>query len=74
MVFDMERPKYKESTTCLGLRGRDAVRKSTLKVNILQVITIGVSEVHFIVNRDSRSGGLGDGAWSGAGLRGGPFL
>ena len=37
MVLDMAKPKYKGSTTWLGMRGRDAVRKSTLKVNILQV-------------------------------------
>ena len=34
MVLDMARPKYKESTTWLGIRGRDAVRNSTLKVYI----------------------------------------
>ena len=35
MVLDMARPKYKETSTRLVLRGRDAVRKSTLKVNIV---------------------------------------
>ena len=39
MVLDMARPKYKESTTWLGMCGSDAVRKSTPKVNILQVFT-----------------------------------
>ena len=34
MVLDMARPRYKENTTWLGMRGRDAVRKLTLKVNI----------------------------------------
>ena len=34
MVLDMAKPKYKDSTGWLGMRGRDAVRKSTLKVNI----------------------------------------
>ena len=34
MVLDMARPKYKESTIWLGMRGRGAVRKSTLKGNI----------------------------------------
>ena len=29
MVLDMARPKYKKSTIWLGMRGRDAVRKST---------------------------------------------
>ena len=40
MVLDMARPKYKENTIGLGMRGRDVARKSTLKVNILQVFTI----------------------------------
>ena len=48
MVLGMARPKYKDSTTWLGMRGRDAVRKSTLKVNILQVFTIDFSEIQFI--------------------------
>ena len=39
------------------MRGRDAVRKSTLKVNILQVSTIDFSEIQFIVNHDSQSDG-----------------
>ena len=55
MVLDMARPKYKESTTWLGMRGRDVVRKSTLKVNILQVFTIDFSEIQFIVNRMDRT-------------------
>ena len=50
MVLDMARPKYKKSTIRLGMRGRDAARKSTLKVNILQVFTIDFSEIQFIVN------------------------
>ena len=33
MVLDTARPKYKENTTWLGMRGRDAVRNSTLKVD-----------------------------------------
>ena len=55
MVLDMARPKYKESITWLGMRGRDAVRKSTLKVDILQVFTIDFSEIQFIVNHNSQS-------------------
>ena len=47
---DMARPRYKENTTWLGMRGRAAVRKSTPKVNILQVFTIDFSEIQFIVN------------------------
>ena len=57
MVLDMPRPKYKKSTKKLGMRGRDAVRKSTLKVNILQVFTIDISEIQFIVNHKSQSDG-----------------
>ena len=57
MVLDMARPKYKGSTTWLGMRGRDAVRKSALKVNILQVFTIDFSEIQFIVNHSSQSDG-----------------
>ena len=40
MVLDTARPRYKENTTWLGMRGRDAARKSTPKVNTLQVFTI----------------------------------
>ena len=39
------------------MRGRDAVRKSTLKVNILQVFMIHFSEIQFIVNHNSQSDG-----------------
>ena len=49
MVLDMARPKYKKSTIWLGMRGRDAERKSTLKVNVLQVFTIDFSEIQFAV-------------------------
>ena len=55
MVLDMARPKNKKSTTWLGMRGRDAVRKSTLKVNILQVFTIDFSEIQFIVIHNLQS-------------------
>ena len=55
MVLDTTRPKCKESTTWPGMRGRDAVRKSALKVNILQVFTIDFSEIQFIVNHNSQS-------------------
>ena len=47
MVLDTARPKYKENTTWPGMRGRDAARKSTLKVNILQVFTIDFSKIQF---------------------------
>ena len=57
MVLDMARPKYKENTIWPGMRGRDAVRKSTPKVNILQEFTIDFSEIQFIVNHNSQSDG-----------------
>ena len=44
-------------TTRLEMRGRDAVIKSTLKVNILQVFTIDFSEIQFVVNHNSQSDG-----------------
>ena len=40
-----------------GMLGRDAARKLTLKVNILQVFTIDSSEIQFIVNHNSQSDG-----------------
>ena len=40
MVLDTARPRYKENTTWLGMRGRDAERKSTPKVNMFLVFTI----------------------------------
>ena len=55
MVLDMARPKYKKSTIWLGMRGRDIGRKSTLKVNILQVFTIDFSEIQLIVKSDGQS-------------------
>ena len=39
------------------MRGRDAARKLTLQVNILQVFTIDFSEIQFIVNHNSQSDG-----------------
>ena len=40
MVLDMEKPKNRKSPKKHGMRGRDAARKLTLKVDILQVFTI----------------------------------
>ena len=58
MVLDTARPKYKENTIWPGwMRGRDAVRKSTPKVNILQVFTIDFSEIQLIVNHNLLSDG-----------------
>ena len=39
------------------MRGRDAARKLTLKVDILQVFTIDFSEIQFIVNHNWQSDG-----------------
>ena len=57
MVLDMAKPKNKQSTMWPGMRGRDAARKLTLKVHILQVFTIYFSEIQFIVNHNSQSDG-----------------
>ena len=65
MVLDTARPRYKENTTWLGMRGRDAARKWTPKVNILQVFTIDFSEIQFIVNPISQSDGQNKSAKSG---------
>ena len=53
----------------LGLRGRDAARKLTLKVDISQVFTIDLSEIQFIVNLNSQSDGRNKSARSGMSLR-----
>ena len=68
MVLDMAGLKYKESTTWLGMRERDAVRMSTLNVNILQVFTIDFSEIQFIVNHNSQWDGKNKSAKSGMNL------
>ena len=57
MVLGTAKPKNKKSTKKHMMRGRDAVRKLTLKVDILQVFTIESSDIHFIVNHNSQSGG-----------------
>ena len=69
MVLDTVRPKYKENTIWPGMRGRDAVRMSTPKVNILQVFTIDFSEIQFFVNHNSQSDGQNKSAKSGMNLR-----
>ena len=65
MVLDTAKPKNRKSTTKPGMRGRDAVRKSTLKVNMSQVFTIDFSEIQFIVNHNSQSDGQHKSAKSG---------
>ena len=57
MVLDTARPKYKENTTWLGMRGRDAAKELTLKVNISKVFTIVFSETKSIVNHNSQLAG-----------------
>ena len=69
MVLDMAKPKSKQSIIWPGMRGRDAARKSILKVNILQVLTIDFSEIQFIVNHNSQSDGQNKSAKSGMKLR-----
>ena len=49
--------------------GRDAARKLTLKVNILQVFTIDFSEIQFIVNHNSQSDGQSRSAKNGINLQ-----
>ena len=51
------------------MRGRNAARKLTLKVDILQVFTIDFSEIKFIVNHNSQSDGQNKSAQSGMNLR-----
>ena len=51
------------------MRGRDAVRKSTPKVDILHLFTIDFSEIQFIVNHNSQSDGQNTSAKSGMNLR-----
>ena len=62
MVLDTARLRYKENTIWLGLHGRDGARKSTPKVNILQVFTIDFSEIQSIVNHNSQSDGQNNSA------------
>ena len=57
MVLDTAKLKNRKSTMQPGMRGRDAARKLTLKVGILQVFTIDFSEIQFIVNHNSQSDG-----------------
>ena len=51
------------------MRGRDAARKLTLKVNIFQVFSIDFSEIQFIVNHDSQSDGQNKSAKIGMNLQ-----
>ena len=69
MVLGMAKPKNKKSTIWPGMRGRDAAKKSTLKVNILQEFTIDFSEIQFIVNHNSQSDEQNKSAKSGMNLQ-----
>ena len=69
MVLDTARPRYTENTTWLWNAGRDSVRKSTPKVNSLQVFTIDFSEIQLIVNHNSQPDGQNNSAKSGMNLR-----
>ena len=69
MVLVMAKPKNKKSTIWPGVRGRDAARKLTLKVDILQVFTIDFSEIQFVVNHNSQSDGQNKSAKSGTNLQ-----
>ena len=55
MVLDMAKPKNRKSTILPGMRGRDAAKELTLKVNISKVFTIDFSETQYIVIRNSQS-------------------
>ena len=43
MVLDTAKPKNRQSTIQLGMRGRDAAKELTLMVNISKVFTIALS-------------------------------
>ena len=62
------RPKNKKSTIWSGMRGRDAARKSTPKVNIWLVLTIDFSEIQLILNHNSHSDGQNKSAKNGINL------
>ena len=69
MVLDTAKPKNRKNTIKPGMRGRDAARKLTLNVDILQVFTIDFSEIKSIVNHNSQSDGQNKSAKSGMNLR-----
>ena len=57
MVLDTAKLTNRKSTILLGMRGRDAARKLTLKVDISNVFTIAFSETKSIVNSNSQLAG-----------------
>ena len=60
--------QHDTSAKWVGMRGRDAAKELTLKVNILQVFTIDCSEIQHIVNHNSQSDGQNKSAKSGMNL------
>ena len=57
LVLDTAKPRNRKSTILPGMRGKDAARQLTLKLNITQVFAIDFSEIQFIVNHNSQSDG-----------------
>ena len=57
MVLDTKKLKNRKSVKKSGMRGRDAAKEFTLKVNIWKVFTSDFSETKSIVNHNSRSDG-----------------
>ena len=57
MVLVTAKLKNRKSTIQPGMRGRDAAKELTLKVNISKVFTIDFSETKSIVNHNSQSVG-----------------
>ena len=57
MVLDTVKLKNRKSTALPGMRGRDATKELTLKVNISKVFTIDFSETKSIVNHNSQVAG-----------------
>ena len=53
MVLDTAKLKNRKSTKKPGMRGRDAAKELTLKMNISKVFTIVFSETKSIVNHNS---------------------
>ena len=63
MVLVTAKLKNRKSTIQPGMRGRDAAKELTLKVNISKVFTTVFSETKSIVNRNSKLAGPSKSAW-----------
>ena len=68
MVLATVNLKNRKSTKKPGMRGRDAAKEWTLKVNISNVFTIAFSENQFIVNHNYQLAGQNKSAKSGMNL------